>query len=209
MEQKSYWKAITYAPRADYNAFFCNELVYCMARREAARPRGAPARRVDPRDLHRAAAHPQPPDLPGHRVDRPRRHRAALLLLPRARPRARPLRARRRRAHAPALRAGRRRRRGRAGGVRPRGARVHQGAAQARRRVRGPDRRSSRSSATAPAGIGVDHARLRAPDGPDGPQRARLGRRLGPARARALRRVSRDQRRSRSCSRTATSTTAT
>jgi NADH-quinone oxidoreductase subunit D len=31
MEQKSYWKAITYAPRADYNAFFCNELVYCMA----------------------------------------------------------------------------------------------------------------------------------------------------------------------------------
>ncbi len=31
MEQKSYWKAITYAPRADYNAFFANELVYCMA----------------------------------------------------------------------------------------------------------------------------------------------------------------------------------
>jgi NADH-quinone oxidoreductase subunit D len=31
MEQKSYWKAITYAPRADYNAFFSNELVYCMA----------------------------------------------------------------------------------------------------------------------------------------------------------------------------------
>jgi NADH-quinone oxidoreductase subunit D len=31
MEQKSYWKAITYAPRADYNAFFCNELVFCMA----------------------------------------------------------------------------------------------------------------------------------------------------------------------------------
>ena len=31
MEQKSYWKAITYAPRADYNAFFCNELVYGMA----------------------------------------------------------------------------------------------------------------------------------------------------------------------------------
>jgi NADH-quinone oxidoreductase subunit D len=30
MEQKSYWKAITYAPRADYNAFFCNELVYVM-----------------------------------------------------------------------------------------------------------------------------------------------------------------------------------
>ena len=28
MEQKSYWKAITYAPRADYNAFFCNELVF-------------------------------------------------------------------------------------------------------------------------------------------------------------------------------------
>ncbi len=31
MEQKSYWKAITYAPRADYNAFFSNELVFCMA----------------------------------------------------------------------------------------------------------------------------------------------------------------------------------
>ncbi len=31
MEQKSYWKAITYAPRADYNAFFCNELVYVMS----------------------------------------------------------------------------------------------------------------------------------------------------------------------------------
>jgi NADH-quinone oxidoreductase subunit D len=30
MEHKSYWKAITYAPRADYNAFFCNELVYVM-----------------------------------------------------------------------------------------------------------------------------------------------------------------------------------
>jgi NADH-quinone oxidoreductase subunit D len=31
MEAKSYWKAITYAPRADYNAFFANELVYVMA----------------------------------------------------------------------------------------------------------------------------------------------------------------------------------
>ena len=31
MEQKSYWKAITYAPRADYNAVVANELVYCMA----------------------------------------------------------------------------------------------------------------------------------------------------------------------------------
>src|SRR5262249_23668667 len=31
MEQKSYWKAITYAPRADYNSFFANELVYVMA----------------------------------------------------------------------------------------------------------------------------------------------------------------------------------
>jgi NADH-quinone oxidoreductase subunit D len=31
MEQKSFWKAITYAPRADYNAFFANELVYVMA----------------------------------------------------------------------------------------------------------------------------------------------------------------------------------
>jgi NADH-quinone oxidoreductase subunit D len=31
MEAKSYWKAITYAPRADYNSFFTNELVYVMA----------------------------------------------------------------------------------------------------------------------------------------------------------------------------------
>jgi NADH-quinone oxidoreductase subunit D len=31
MEQKSFWKAITFAPRADYNAFFTNELVFCMA----------------------------------------------------------------------------------------------------------------------------------------------------------------------------------
>jgi NADH-quinone oxidoreductase subunit D len=31
MEAKSWWKAITYAPRADYNAFFSNELVYVMA----------------------------------------------------------------------------------------------------------------------------------------------------------------------------------
>jgi NADH-quinone oxidoreductase subunit D len=31
MEQKSYWKAITYAPRADYNSFFANELVYVAA----------------------------------------------------------------------------------------------------------------------------------------------------------------------------------
>ena len=31
MESKSWWKAITFAPRADYNAFFANELVYCMA----------------------------------------------------------------------------------------------------------------------------------------------------------------------------------
>ena len=31
MEVKSYWKAITYAPRADYNAFFTNELAYVMA----------------------------------------------------------------------------------------------------------------------------------------------------------------------------------
>ena len=109
--------------RADYNAFFSNELVYCMAvekllELEVPR-RGEWIRAI----FTRAAAPPQPPDLPRHRLDRPRRHRAALLLLPRARPRARSLRARGRRAHAPALCAGRRRGRGHPGGLRPRGAR--------------------------------------------------------------------------------------
>src|SRR5918998_6513978 len=31
MEQKSYWKAITYTPRIDYLSFFNNELAYVMA----------------------------------------------------------------------------------------------------------------------------------------------------------------------------------
>jgi NADH-quinone oxidoreductase subunit D len=31
MEQKSYWKAITYTPRIDYLSFFLNELAYVMA----------------------------------------------------------------------------------------------------------------------------------------------------------------------------------
>ena len=185
-----------------------NELVYCMAVEKLLGLEVPRRARVDPRDLQRAAAPAQPPDLPRHRLDRPRRHRAALLLLPRARPRARPLRARRRRAHARALRPGRRRRRGRPGGLRPRGARRHQGAARARRRVRGPDR----AAADLPRphqGHRRDHAGVRAPDGPHGPERARLGRGLGPARARALRRLPRDPGAADPAPATATSTTAT
>ena len=208
MEHKSYWKAITYAPRADYNAFFCNELVYVHGRREAARPRGAAPRRVDPGALHRAAAPAQPPDLPRHRLDRPRRHRPPLLLLPRARPRARPLRARDRRAHALALRPGRRRRRGPAGGVRRRGAQVHRVHAQAARRLRGHDRREP-DLHRPDARDRHRHPRLRAQDGPHGPERARLRRRLGPARARALRRLPRARGRDPAARTTATPTTAT
>ena len=41
MEQKTWWKAITYAPRIDYVSFQNNELVFVARDREAARARGA------------------------------------------------------------------------------------------------------------------------------------------------------------------------
>ena len=31
MEDKSWWKSVTYAPRIDYVSFFANELLYVLA----------------------------------------------------------------------------------------------------------------------------------------------------------------------------------
>ena len=140
MEQKSYWKAITYAPRADYNAFFCNELVYCMAVEKLLGlevPRRGEWIRAIFTELQRLHNHliflgTGSIDLGGI---------ALLFYCFRERDRVLDLfELAGRRAHARALRAGRRRRRGPPGGVRPRGAGDDQGAARARRRVRGPDR---------------------------------------------------------------------
>ena len=46
IEQKTYWKAITYVPRMDYLSFFSGEVGVLHGGREAARARGAAPRRV-------------------------------------------------------------------------------------------------------------------------------------------------------------------
>ena len=210
MESKSYWKAITYAPRAPTTTPSSPTSSCTDGGREAARPRGAAPRAVDPRALRGAQRLHNHLIFLGTRLDRPGRHRPALLLLPRARPGARPVRARHRRAHARPLR-----RRSAAWprtcppGFERRGAHVPR--VHARRAST-----STRSIIGAQpifrdrtVGIGVITPGVRPADGPDRAERPRLGRGLGPARARCRTAPTASWTWSPCCARTATRTTAT
>ena len=112
MEQKTFWKAITYAPRMDYLAFQANEYAYVAAVEKLLGDRGAAEGGLDADAAARAEPDPLAPDLARHRRARDRRDRPALVLLQRPRRRARPVRAGRRGAHAHPLLPGRRARRG-------------------------------------------------------------------------------------------------
>ena len=109
MEQKTWWKAITYPERIDYVGYQNNELVVRARDREAARARGAREGDVDAHAPVRAEPHPLASRVARHVGARARGDLDVLVLLPRARADPRPVRARRRPAHAHALLPGRRR----------------------------------------------------------------------------------------------------
>ncbi len=208
MEHKSYWKAITYAPRADYNAFFCNELVYVMGVEKLLGlevPRRGEWIRALFTELQRLHNHliflgTGSIDLGGIGLlfycFRERDHVLDLFEL------ATGVRMHSRYAQV--------------GGVAedlPAGfdGEARKFVAYMRKRL---DDYEGMIGANPifidrTRGIGIVTPDFARQDGPDGPERARLRRRLGPPRARALRRLPRARRSRPGCATTATRTTAT
>ena len=137
MEQKTWWKGVTYPARVDYVSFQYNELVYVLAVEKLLQLAGAAQGDLDADGARRAGADPLAPRLPRHLRARDRGDLDVLVLLPRARPGARPLRDGHRDAHAHALLPGRRPRRGHPARLLRRGAQVLRADAEGGRRVRG------------------------------------------------------------------------
>ena len=92
MEAKSWWKAITYAPRIDYLSFQNNELVFVLAVEKLLELRGAGEGDLDADVPRRAEPDPLAPGLARHRRARAGGDLDVLVLLPRARPDPRPVR---------------------------------------------------------------------------------------------------------------------
>ena len=112
MEQKTWWKAITYPARIDYVSFQYNELVFVLAVEKLLELEVPREGDVDADAARRAEPDPLASRLARHVRARARSDLDVLVLLPRARPDARPLRDGHRRADAHALLPGRRARRG-------------------------------------------------------------------------------------------------
>ena len=149
MEQKTWWKAITYPERIDYVSFQYNELVFVLAIEKLLAlevPRKATWMRTLLCELN---AHPLAPDLARDGRARAGRDLAVLVLLPRARPDPRPVRDGLRDAHAHALLPGRRARRGHSARLLPGVPQVRRVDAEGDRRVRGDARRGTRSGSSA------------------------------------------------------------
>ena len=66
MEQKTWWKAITYPERIDYVSFQNNELVFVLAIEKLLEHRGPAEGDVDADAALRAEPDPLAPDLPRH-----------------------------------------------------------------------------------------------------------------------------------------------
>ena len=158
MEQKTWWKAITYPERIDYLSFQNNELVFVLAI-EKLLGLEIPPKATWMRTLPlRAEPDPLAPDLARHGGARAGRDLDVLVLLPRARADHRPLRDGLRRAHAHALLPGRRPRRGHPARLLPRGAPVRR---RGCRRRSTSTRRSStgtRSGSSGRSGSGSSRA---------------------------------------------------
>ena len=184
-EDKAYWKVIPIVERMDYLSYYFNAMAYCGAVETLLEVEVPTRGAVPARDPSGAQPHRLASDLAGHQRAGPRR-RVDLPVLPaRARTDPRPVRDVLRRAHAHALLPGRRRDRGHPAGLRAPAARVPQGHAGARRRVRrDPQRQPDRARAPArhlPAGR-RDAAVARR----DRPAAARRRQPLGSAQGRAV-----------------------
>ena len=112
MEQKTWWKAITYPERIDYVGFQNNELVFVLAIEKLLALEVPREGDLDADAALRAEPHPLAPRLPRHGRARAGCDLDVLVLLPRARPDPRPRRDGLRDAHAHALLPDRRARRG-------------------------------------------------------------------------------------------------
>ena len=143
MEQKTWWKGVTYPARVDYVSFQYNELVYVLAVEKLLAARGAAQGDLDADGARRADPDPLAPRLARHLRARDRRDLDVLVLLPRARPDPRPLRDGHRRADAHPLLPGRRARRGHPARLLRRGARAS--ASGCRRRSTSTRRSSTRT----------------------------------------------------------------
>ena len=112
MEQKTWWKAITYPERIDYLSFQNNELVFVLAIEKLLALETPAEGLLDAHLPLRAEPHPLAPRLARHGRARAGSDLDVLVLLPRARADPRPVRDGLRHAHAHALLPGRRARRG-------------------------------------------------------------------------------------------------
>ena len=99
-ESKPFNQSIGYMDRLDYVSMMCNEHAYVRAIETPDGHRGAGARAVDPHDVRRDHAHPEPPDVDRLQRARPRRDGGVPVRLPRARRADGLLRGGQRRAHA-------------------------------------------------------------------------------------------------------------
>ena len=190
MEQKTWWKAIPYAPRMDYLAFQANELAFVLAVEKMLGIEMSAEGGLDADAAPRAQPDPLPPRLARDVRARAGSDLAVLVHVPRARPDSRPVRAGDRGAHAHALLPGRRPRRRHPARVLPAVRGVLPCHARRRRPVRG-DARPERDLARADEGRRSALRRGRDRARPVGPGAARLGRRLGPAESGAVPRLRR------------------
>ncbi len=149
-EDKSYWKVIPVVERMDYLAYYFNAMAYVGAVETLLEAEVPGARPVPARDPPRAQPHRLAPDLARHERARPRRGLDLPLLPARAGDDPRPVRDVLGSAHAHPLLPGRRRDRGHPARLRAQGARVPEGDARARGRVR-RDPQLERDRAAAPA----------------------------------------------------------
>ena len=185
MEQKTWWKAITYPERIDYLSFQNNELVFVLAIEQLLEleiPPKASWMRTLLCELNRIHSHLI---WLGDRRARAGCDLDVLVLLPRARAGDGPLRARHRRAHAHAVLPGRRARRGHPARVLRRVPALRRLDAEGRRRVREP-RRPERDLARTHAGPRPSLGRRRDRARPVGAGAPRLRRRLGPTQGAAV-----------------------
>ena len=189
MEQKTWWKAITYPQRIDYVSFQNNELVFVLAIEKLLGIEVPREGDVDADAALRAEPDPLAPRLARHVRARARRDLDVLVLLPRARADPRPVRARHR------LRACTRATSRPAGSPRTsRAASIPSAASSSSwmpRAVDDYERLVDQNQIwlERTRGIGLLSAEDAIALGQSGPGAARVGRRLGPAARRAVPRV--------------------
>ena len=161
MEQKTWWKCITYPERIDYVSFQNNEYVFVAAVEKLLELEIPREGDVDAHAPLRAEPHPLAPRLARHVGARAGCDLDVLVRVPRARADPRPVRARDRVPHAHAVLPGRRARRGHPARLLSRGAQVLRMDAARGRRLRDAAHHATRSGSSAPRASGCSRPRTR------------------------------------------------